>query len=121
SHAGHFRSFVDVLGKQEGFAALFGGLGGCPPVIGSDLIKHGKPEQKCSERNNEIALKLAELKPDVVFLAGRWTMYVETTRSVGEKGSRVYLGDETDYSESIDNSRRAFKAGLERTIKHLVE
>ncbi|RND29466.1 acyltransferase, partial [Vibrio cholerae] len=68
SHAGHFRSFVDVLGKQEGFAALFGGLGGCPPVIGSDLIKHGKPEQKCSERNNEIALKLAELKPDVVFL-----------------------------------------------------
>ncbi|WP_268844251.1 SGNH hydrolase domain-containing protein, partial [Vibrio anguillarum] len=28
SHAGHFRSFVDVLGKQEGFAALFGGLGG---------------------------------------------------------------------------------------------
>ncbi|HFG1578263.1 TPA: acyltransferase family protein [Vibrio cholerae] len=121
SHAGHFRSFVDVLGKQEGFAALFGGLGGCPPVIGSDLIKHGKPEQKCSERNNEIALKLAELKPDVVFLAGRWTMYVETTRSVGEKGSRVYLGDETDYSESIDNSRRAFKEGLERTIKHLVE
>ncbi|WP_277207865.1 acyltransferase family protein [Vibrio misgurnus] len=121
SHAGHFRSFVDVLGNQKGFSALFGGLGGCPPVLGSDLIKYGKPEQNCSQRNNEIALKLAELKPDVVFLAGRWAMYVETTRSVGEKGSRVYLGDETDYSESIDNSRRAFKEGLERTIQHLVE
>lgn len=121
SHAGHFRSFVDVLGKKEGFAALFGGLGGCPPVIGSDLIKHGKPEKECSQRNDEIAVKLAELKPDVVFLAGRWAMYTETTRSVGEKGSRVYLGDKTDYSESISNSRRAFKEGLERTIQHLVE
>uniref|UniRef100_UPI001A1FFCD4 SGNH hydrolase domain-containing protein n=1 Tax=Vibrio cholerae TaxID=666 RepID=UPI001A1FFCD4 len=67
------------------------------------------------------ALKLAELKPDMVFLAGRWAMYTETTRAVGEKGSRVYLGDETDYSESIDNSRRAIKEGLERTIRHLVE
>ncbi|MGL5335693.1 MAG: acyltransferase family protein, partial [Enterovibrio sp.] len=121
SHGGHFRSFVDVLGKQEGFSALYGGLGGCPPVIGSDLIKHGQPEKECSQRNDEIAAKLAELKPDRVFIAGRWAMYTETTRAIGEKGSRVYVGDKTDYSESIDNSRRALKEGLERAIRHLIK
>lgn len=121
SHAGHFRSFVDVLGKKQGFSALYGGLGGCPPILGSGLIKKGRLEEECSKRNDDIAFKLAELKPHMVFLAGRWAMYTETTRSIGEKGSRVYLGDKTDYSESIENSRRAFKDGLERTISHLVE
>ncbi|WP_047708922.1 acyltransferase family protein [Plesiomonas sp. ZOR0011] len=120
SHAGHFRSFVDVLGKKQGFSALYGGLGGCPPILGHDLIKYGQPEKECSQRNNEIALKLTELKPSMVFLAGRWAMYTETTRAIGEKGSRVYLGDKTDYSESIDNSRRALKEGLEQTISHLI-
>ncbi|MGL5665153.1 MAG: acyltransferase family protein [Shewanella sp.] len=120
SHAGHFRSFVDVLGKKQGFSALYGGLGGCPPILGHDLIKYGQPEKECSKRNNEIALKLTELKPSMVFLAGRWAMYTETTRAIGEKGSRVYLGDKTDYSESIDNSRRALKEGLEQTISHLI-
>ncbi|HGF7191160.1 TPA: acyltransferase family protein [Vibrio cholerae] len=121
SHAGHFRSFVDVLGKNQGFSALYGGLGGCPPVSGSDLLKYGKPEADCSERNDDVLQKLVELKPNMVFLAGRWAMYAETTRSVGEKGSRVYLGDETDYTESVDNSRRAFKEGLERAVSTLVQ
>lgn len=84
-------------------------MGGCPPILGHDLIKYGQPEKECSQRNNEIALKLTELKPSMVFLTGRWAMYTETTRAIGEKGSRVYLGDKTDYSESIDNSRRALK------------
>lgn len=121
SHAAHFRSFVDVLGKQEGFSALYGGIGGCPPVLGSDLIKQGHPDLECSQRNDAIALQLAQLKPKRVYLAGRWAMYTETTRALGEKGSRVYLGDQTDYTESVDNSRRAFKAGLERTIRHLIK
>ncbi|MFM2588563.1 acyltransferase family protein [Vibrio sp. TBV020] len=121
SHAGHFRSFVDVLGQDSGFSALYGGLGGCPPLLGSDLIKHGTPEKPCSERNDEIGKKIVELKPDMVFLAGRWAMYSETTRAIGEKGSRVFLGDSTDYSESIDNSRRALKQGLERTLEHLID
>ncbi|WP_391088844.1 SGNH hydrolase domain-containing protein [Vibrio sp. NH-UV-68] len=120
SHAGHFRSFVDTLGKEKGFSALYGGLGGCPPLLGSDLIKHGSPEVPCSKRNNEIAIKLADLKPDMVFIAGRWAMYSETTRAVGEKGSRVFLGDTSDYTESIQNSRRALTEGLERTLEHLI-
>lgn len=120
SHGGHFRSFVDELGNEFGFSSLFGGLGGCPPLLGSDLVKHGEPEAPCSTRNNELAELIVKTKPSMVFIAGRWAMYTETTRAVGEKGSRVFLGDTSDYTESIENSRRALKMGLERSIELLV-
>ncbi len=70
SHAGHFRSFVELWGERDGFSTLFGGLGGCPPLLGVDLIKHGQPEEPCSERNQEIAQKIAIYKPDMVFWLG---------------------------------------------------
>jgi peptidoglycan/LPS O-acetylase OafA/YrhL len=121
SHAGHFRSFVSDLGEKYHFSSLFGGLGGCPPLLGADLIKNGKPETSCTERNNELAKLIIDSDATVVFLAGRWAMYTETTRAEGERGSRVYLGDETDYSENRENSRRAFNESLERTIKLLID
>ncbi|MCG7588752.1 SGNH hydrolase domain-containing protein, partial [Photobacterium sp. OFAV2-7] len=116
-----FRSYVDELGKEFGFSSLYGGLGGCPPLLSSDLIKHGEPEMPCSERNDQLAMEIKESDVSVVFLAGRWAMYTETTRAEGEKGSRVFVGDSSDYSENKENSRRALKEGLERTIAFLIE
>ncbi|MGF1754908.1 acyltransferase, partial [Vibrio makurazakiensis] len=121
SHAGHFRSFVDEVGNEFGFSSLIAGSAGCPPLLGSDLIKHGEPEAPCTNRNNRFKEAIEKTKPAVVFLAARWAMYTETTRANGERGSRVYLGDSSDYSESINNSRRAFNLGLQNTVEFLLE
>ncbi|WMC10337.1 acyltransferase family protein [Oceanimonas pelagia] len=121
SHAGHFRSFIEQLGRDNGFYALYGGAGGCPPFIGVDLIKHGRPEAECTDRNNALFDTIKASEASLVFLAGRWAMYTETTRSEGEKGSRVFLGDSSDYTESVENSRRAFRKGMEATIKGLID
>ncbi|MBM7456320.1 peptidoglycan/LPS O-acetylase OafA/YrhL [Oceanisphaera litoralis] len=120
SHAGHFRSFVEELGLKNGFYSLYGGAGGCPPFIGVDLIKHGRPEAECTDTNNKLFEVIKQSESSVIFLAGRWAMYTETTRSEGEKGSRVFLGDSSDYSESLENSRRAFRVGMETTIQQLI-
>ena len=120
SHAGHFRPFVEELGVENGFYSLYGGAGGCPPFIGVDLIKHGRPETGCTETNNQLFEVIKQSEAAVVFLAGRWAMYTETTRSEGEKGSRVFLGDSSDYAESLENSRRAFRQGMEVTIQQLI-
>ncbi|WP_417616740.1 acyltransferase family protein [Oceanisphaera sp.] len=120
SHAGHFRPFVEELGLKNGFYSLYGGAGGCPPLIGVDLINNGRPEAECTDTNNKLFEVIKNSEAKVVFLAGRWAMYTETTRSEGEKGSRVFLGDSTDYSESLANSRRAFRKGIEATIQQLI-
>lgn len=120
SHGGHFRGFVGELGKIYGFSALYGGAGGCPPALGMDIIKHGEPEGECIVTNTGIADALPHTKAKVVFLAGRWDMYTEATRSPGEKGDNVYLGDEISHSESKANNRRVLREGLERTVQYLI-
>lgn len=121
SHAGHFRPFIEQLGLDNGFYSLYGGAGGCPPFIGVDLIKHGQPEAECTEVNNQLFNVIINSDSRIIFLAARWAMYTETTRSDGEKGSRVYLGDSTDYTETVENSRRAFRKGMDITIQRLIE
>lgn len=120
SHAGHFRPFIEELGLKYDFYSLYGGAGGCPPFIGVDLIKHGRPEAECTDTNNQVFEVIKKSDATLVFLAGRWAMYAETTRSEGEKGSHVFIGDSSDYSESLENSRRAFRKGMEVTIQQLI-
>ena len=121
SHAGHFRSFVDELGKKYHFSALFGGLGGCPPLIGVNLLKYNKPEKECSLYNNEALTKIINSDVSLVFLAARWAMYSETTRSPGERGSRVFLGEKGDYQENVETSRKYLKEGLDNSISQLLQ
>ena len=121
SHGGHYRSFVEMIGKEKHFSAIYGGLGGCPPLLGVDLIKNGKPEIECTKMNNELAHIISKSDIKTVYLAARWAMYSETTRAEGEVGSRVYLGNKNYYSESIINSRKALRNGLFDTINFLLK
>ncbi|MEI8657674.1 acyltransferase family protein [Vibrio sp. Hal054] len=121
SHGAHYRAFIDEMGKKEEFSALYGGIGGCPPLLGVDLLKYGEPESGCTNVNQELVEVIERKRPKSVYVAARWAMYAETTRSPGEKGSRVFLGDTSDYSESVANSRRALELGLRNTIKRLLE
>lgn len=120
SHAEHFQSFIDRLGKQYQFTSSVSYMSSCPPLLGADIIKGGRIDSECSTANNDFKAALtSDVK--IVFIAARWSLYTETTRSEGEKGSRVFLGDDTNTSESIENSRRMFKSGLRRSITFIIE
>ncbi|MEZ9523055.1 acyltransferase family protein [Enterovibrio norvegicus] len=121
SHAEHFQSFVDELGKKYHFGALYGGQGGCPPIAEGGRVRHGDLEAHCYQSNERLLEQVLASDADVVFLGGRWATYSETTLAENEDGRNIYLGDVTDRSESIDNNRRVFSSGLEKTISTLIE
>ncbi|MBE1275725.1 acyltransferase family protein [Enterovibrio baiacu] len=120
SHAEHFQSFVEELGKKYHFGALYGGQGGCPPIAEGGRVRHGELEAHCYQSNEQLLKRILATDVDVVFLGGRWATYSETTLAENEDGRNIYLGDDSDRSESINNNRRVFSAGLEKTIATLI-
>lgn len=121
SHAGYLRSFIDELGKKYQFSALYGGLSGCPPVIGAYIIKYNKEENKCTQKNNDILKQIVESKVQLIFIAARWAVYSETTLSLGEEGSLMFMGEKGEYVTNVKTSRRALAHGLHRAIKQLIK
>ncbi|MFH7564609.1 acyltransferase family protein [Oceanimonas smirnovii] len=121
SHAAHYRGFMDKFGKENLFYSLYGGADGCPPIIGVDILKHGSPEKNCSDKNKKIFEVIKDSDVSVVFLAGRWARYTETTPSEGERGDLIFLSGADDYSESVENTRRNFRKGMDYTIGILIE
>jgi peptidoglycan/LPS O-acetylase OafA/YrhL len=119
SHAKHFRPFIERLGVDNGFYTIYGGENGCPPLIGIELVS-GKVVKDCSNKSKEIMEVVLKSDAGYVFLAARWSMYAETTRSMGEKGGNVYLTDVSDTSLSVENTRRVFSESLEETIKKII-
>jgi len=119
SHAGHFQAFVDDLGKQYQFTSSVSYKSSCPPLLGSDRIINGQIKHKCTERNNDFKKNILNSDIQIVFLAARWAVYTETTLIEG--GTKMFIGDKSDLSENIDNSRRAFKGGLERSIAFIIK
>lgn len=96
-------------------------MSSCPPLLGADIIKGGRIDSECSGANNDFKTALLTSDVNLVFIAARWSLYTETTRSEGKKGSRVFLGDTSDISENRKNSRRTFKSGLRRSIAFIIE
>lgn len=119
SHANRYIGTVEEISKEFDFSFVYGGRGGCPPVIGAETIRHGVVNKDCTNQNNGILEDILSSSADIVFLASRWGMYAETTKAVGESGSRVYLGTEDNYEESIQNSRKSLEQGLSNTINIL--
>nr|WP_269747445.1 acyltransferase family protein [Grimontia marina] len=120
SHAQHFQPFVDELGKKYHFGALYGGQGGCPPIAEGGRARYGELEEHCYKSNEQLLDEILSSDAEVVFLGGRWSTYAETTLAENEDGRNIYLGDIKDRSESIENNRRVFSEGMDKTIALLV-
>lgn len=120
SHGQHFRGFVDELGKEYGFTALFSGEGGCPPIANGWINRNGKPRRKCEISNKVTLDHILASDVKVVFLGARWAIYAQSTLTKNEQDYYIYLGDELDQSESIENNRRVLSLGLEKTISTLI-
>ncbi|OAN14314.1 hypothetical protein A3K86_12105 [Photobacterium jeanii] len=119
SHADHFRSSVDVLGREFGFSTLYGGQPGCPPLLGAQLLYNKELTEECKLLNDQLAEVVKSSDVPFVFLGARWAMYTETSMKIGEEGP-IFLADEKDSTKSVENSRRVFKESLDRTLAFII-
>lgn len=120
SHADHFRSGIDLLGKKYRFSALYGGAGGCPPLLGVTTLYNKELERTCKPLNDSLAEVIKNSDVAYVFLGARWSLYTETSERMDENGPAFTI-DAKDSTKSLENSRRVFKDGLERTVNFIVK
>jgi len=118
SHAGAAFLGLAHAVSDLGHTARLLTMSGCPPLIGG-TANSGKFEGvPCAEFNAAVLNEIAQTKPRLVILVGRWSMW--TTRAGGDFGLTTpdLPGGETI---SRENSRRVFPHMLARTLKRLDE
>ena len=71
SHSAHLGPGLEELSEKEKFKLTQYASAGCPPIR-EFSSNHNKT---CQDFNEFVLRKIAELKPDVVVMAGRWDIY----------------------------------------------
>ena len=116
SHAGaSFLGLAQAV-KDLGMTARLQTMSGCPPLIGGIANSGMFDGVPCAEFNAAVLDEIAKVKPRLVIMVGRWSMW--TTRAGGDfvlTTTELPGGD----VESQDNSRRIFAHMLDRTLKKL--
>lgn len=115
SHAGALIPAFDHLRSRLGRDVVYSSLGGCPPLLGVEVLKGNFSEGVCStlaERQYEY-VKRSRVKK--VFLVGRWSLYTDTEFYDAPKDG-YYLARGDDNRLTVDSSRKVFRSALERTI-----
>jgi peptidoglycan/LPS O-acetylase OafA/YrhL len=116
SHAGAlFRSVNEGLTRRGEKVRLLS-LPACPPILGVNAIHPQYPARICTEFNTAAMDEIRRLKPKVVILVGRWSMW--TARS----GNHFWLttsalpgGDE----RSAAMTSKAFAYGIAHTVHEI--
>jgi hypothetical protein len=105
--------FIDIS-KTTNRQIVHMGLGGCPPLIGIDVVKGNYPLGTCTALV-ERQLQLAQ-QGDIstVILVGRWSLY--TNGSYEGRKRNYFLSTDETKTQSIESSTEAFKKGFERTL-----
>ncbi|MBB6307523.1 acyltransferase family protein [Xanthobacter tagetidis] len=118
SHAGAlFKGISDALAAR-GEKPLILSLPACPPILGVSAIHPQYPPQVCTEFNAAAIAEIRRLKPKVVIMVGRWSMW--TARS----GNHFWLttsalpgGEE----RSAATTAKVFAYGIAHTVHAINE
>lgn len=111
SFANQLSGFFDELGLAGNFSLRDFTMGVCPPLIDTIRIRH-KRGKICRDRNDNVIGFIRREEIKTVFMAGYWHRYLTTPDS--------YLVDDIDRQPSAENSRRAFRDGLMRTVEEVI-
>ena len=108
SIANHYAGFFDEVGRTSGIRLRDITMAGCPPLLGTVRLEY-KKGALCRKRNDRVAELISSGAFHDVYIGGFWTSYLHS------------LGDDVDMRRSPENSERVMRAGLERTLRHIVE
>jgi len=116
SHAEALQATFDIAGKSLGIAFEKVALGGCPPLLGVDIIKGVGASavgvcSRLAEWQYEYVLKNNIKK---VFLTSRWTLYTDGNY---DGSDMFFLGVDVGDEKTKSTSRMAFEQAFDRTVK----
>jgi peptidoglycan/LPS O-acetylase OafA/YrhL len=120
SHADAFAPAVDAAAKAAGVSGWRVTRSACAPLIGAWRAGRGEEGRAACPAFNAAALKMiADSDVDTVVLDARWPLLAEASRYGDEEGSKPWLADARDQTQSLANNRRVLKEGLRRTIAEI--
>ena len=115
SHSQRINKLLNPLGQELGFSYVHIGLGGCPPLIGVDVIKGNWRSGVCKELAEQQFKYVRDNKIKKILLVARWSLY--TDRDDHEKMVSYFLVSDLHPKLSRENSRLVFAEQFEKTIK----
>ncbi len=115
SHAQALLPAFDALGKKYHEAVVFMGFGGCPPLLGADVMKGNFDIGACDELSRKQYAYVKKNNIKKVFLVARWSLYTD-----GEYDTRMtkfFLVSKNNRTLSETGSRKVFIRTLEATVR----
>ena len=114
SHSEAMLPAFDEVGKRLKLSVVHLGIGGCPPLLGVDVVAGNYDPGVCETlaRRQYDYVKTHAVKK--VVLVSRWTLY--TDGDYGGKMSEYFLVSKTSQARTREASRQVFQEALATTI-----
>lgn len=114
SHANALNPVFDFLGKAHSKSYAYVGLGGCPPLIGIDVLLGNHALGICDELSRRQYEYVKNRTIKKVVLLARWSLY--TDGEYGREMSRYFLVKNDRGPLTRQNSRSVFVEGIMDTV-----
>ena len=118
SHAEALLPAIDAAARQHRLAGVHVVRGGCPALLSVRQTRDGY--QDCDVSAEAFMAYLAD-HPNIhqVIMASRWALYAMGQRFRREPGHTVFITDKLTVHPSLEENRRVFERGLQRTLERL--
>ena len=116
SHAEAILPAFDVAGKQLGMGIVHIGLGGCPPLLGVDVVAHNYDPGVCETLATREFEYVRDHHIKRLILVARWTLYTEPGYD-RETMNDNFLVSHDSHELSQQASRTVFEHSLKRTLE----
>jgi peptidoglycan/LPS O-acetylase OafA/YrhL len=115
SHAERMNPILNPLGRKNNFSYLYMALGGCPPLIGVDVVKGGHPKGVCRELADKQIEYVKAMNIHKVLLVARWSLYTDLDDH--DKMVSYFLVANDQDRLTRENSRLVFEQQFKKTIE----
>ncbi|HET8695922.1 MAG TPA: SGNH hydrolase domain-containing protein, partial [Gammaproteobacteria bacterium] len=131
SHAAAYFRGLEQRAASFGLVAQLQWSGGCPPVLDAVPVTVAERRNEtmpippllqtdCANLNRDVIELVRELQIKAVVLAGAWDFWTEGVDiGTGEHRYLRSVHTEEDAADTVEETRRVLRAGLERTISEL--
>lgn len=116
SHAGALYQGLYGMLNKDGQTARILSMPACPPILGVDAIHPQYPARVCTEFNNAAMEEIRRLKPKVVILVGRWSMWTARAGNHFWLTTKDFPGGE---ERSAEMTAKVFDYGITHTVREI--
>lgn len=111
SHALHLLEAFEEAARATGRSGVFAGFSACPPLLAVVTIRRNAVARDCAALNRRMLRFVQESGIRDIYLVSKWSYYTRPSGYYEPLGRD--MGDEV----SVQASRRAFRQGVEATLR----